>query len=235
MPLHRRKVSQALIDRLLSMICEGYWTPGDKLPPQRELARLLDVGMSSIREALQSLQTMGIIEIRHGDGAYLIETPTNEMYSRMVSLSLQMGKTDLEMLFEARGIIETGFAFFAAERATDQQIVELFEILEAERAALQAGNRNETYKHDIAFHKKIAEIAYNEFLQQIVQSLYDALEDVLRVLPQTMEGWRWHYNVANEIRDRSPMKASEAMRTLVIASGARLLPYLNHNSNGHKD
>jgi GntR family transcriptional repressor for pyruvate dehydrogenase complex len=213
------------------MICEGYWKSGDKLPPQRELAHALDVGMSSIREALQSLQNMGIIEIRHGDGAYVIETPTNEMYSRMVSVSLQMGKTDLEMLFEARGIIETGFAYFAAERATDDQISELFEILEQERAAILAQDQEETHRMDIAFHKKIAEIAVNDFLEQIVESLFTALSDVLQVLPHTMEGWRWHYNVAVEIRNRNPMRASEAMRTLVFASGARLLPYFKNNGS----
>lgn len=232
-PIHRRKVSQALIDRLLEMISDGYWKPGDMMPPQRELAKALDVGMSTLREALLSLQSMGVLEMRHGNGTYLVESPKYEIYSRMVNLSLAIGKTDLEMLFEARGVIETGFAFYAAERASPQQIEELFQILENERQAIINNDRYETYLLDISFHKKIAAISANDFLQQLVGTLFDALADILQVLPQTMEGWKWHFNVADAIRDHSPMKASEAMRTLVMASSTRLLPYLDSKSNGN--
>jgi GntR family transcriptional regulator, transcriptional repressor for pyruvate dehydrogenase complex len=231
LPIHRRQISQAIIDRLLSMIGDGYWAPGDKLPPQRELAKKFDVGMSTLREGLQSLQTMGILELRHGDGTYLASTPSQEIYSHMMNVSLAMGKMDLLSLFEARGIIETGFSYLAAERATDEQIRELFNILEQEKIAIEKGQRERTHELDLSFHKKIAEISNNEFLGQIVGSLFKALDEVLRILPQTNEGWRWHQNVAIAIGNHDPMKASEEMRTLVNASGARLFPYLN---NGHK-
>ena len=228
-PLHRRKVSQALIDRLLSMISEGFWNPGDRLPPQRELASSLDVGLSTLREALQSLQAMGVLELRHGDGTYLAESPSHDLYSYMFNISRAMGKPDLEMLFEARGVLETGFAYYAAERANDEQIDDLFMILDQQLANIKNNNRELTYELDLAFHKKIAEIANNEFLQEIVGSLFETLGEVLQILPQTIEGWRWHQIVAEHIRNHEPMKASEAMRTLVIASGTRLLPYLNGN------
>ncbi len=231
LPIHRRQISQAIIDRLLSMIGDGYWAPGDKLPPQRELAKKFDVGMSTLREGLQSLQTMGILELRHGDGTYLANTPSQEIYSHMMNVSLAMGKMDLLSLFEARGIIETGFSYLAAERATDEQIKDLFSILEQEKIAIEKVQRERTHELDLSFHKKIAEISNNEFLGQIVGSLFTALDEVLRILPQTNEGWRWHQNVAIAIGNHDPMKASEAMRTLVNASGARLFPYLN---NSHK-
>ena len=111
--------------------------PGDKLPPQRDLAEALDVGMSTLREALQALHSMGILEVRHGDGTYMAENPPQEVYSQMVNVSLAMGEVDLQMLFEARGILETGFAFIAAERATDEEISQLFQILEQERTCVE--------------------------------------------------------------------------------------------------
>ena len=224
-PIHRRQVSQALIDRLLSMISEGYWMPGEKLPPQRELAASLGVGMSTLREALQSLQTMGILKMLHGDGTYLEDSPSQVIYSHMVTVSLAMSKNNMQMLFDARGVIETGFAFFAAEHATEEQIKKLFQILEDERQAILDSSHDQIHSLDLEFHKTIAEIADNDFLQQIIDSLFTALDEILQIIPQTMEGWRWHYNVAVEIRNHDPMKASEAMRTLVNASGARLLPY----------
>jgi len=224
-PIHRRQVSQALIDRLLSMISEGYWMPGEKLPPLRELAASLGVGMSTLREALQSLQTMGILKMLHGDGTYLEDSPSQVIYSHMVTVSLAMSKNNMQMLFDARGVIETGFAFFAAEHATEEQIKKLFQILEDERQAILDSSHDQIHSLDLEFHKTIAEIADNDFLQQIIDSLFTALDEILQIIPQTMEGWRWHYNVAVEIRNHDPMRASEAMRTLVNASGARLLPY----------
>ena len=132
-PIHKRQISKATIDRLLSMIKDGYWAPGEKLPPQRELAESLSIGMSTLREALQSLQTMGILEVRHGDGTYVSDR-VNDRFENSLSMSLAMGELDLQMLFEARGILEPGFAYFAANRATKEQVEKLFEILEDELA-----------------------------------------------------------------------------------------------------
>ncbi len=229
-PIHRRQVSQATVDRLLAMINDGYWSPGDKLPPQRDLAEALDVGMSTLREALQALNSMGILEAHHGNGTYLAENPPQEVYSQMVNISLAMGKLDLQMLFEARGILETGLAFIAAERATEEQAAALFQILEKEKACIEAGNREETHQLDMEFHKKIGEIADNPFLQQIERTLFSTLDEVLRVLPQTLQGWQWHYDVAIEIGNHKPMRAAEAMRTLVNASGARLFPFMQRKN-----
>ena len=182
--------------------------------------------MSTLREGLQSLQTMGILELRHGDGTYLANTPSQEIYFHMVNVSLAMGKMDLLSLFEARGVIETGFSYFAAERGTDEQIKELFDILEQEKTAIDRGQRDRTHDLDLSFHKKIAEIANNDFLSQIVGSLFEALEEVLRVLPQTNEGWRWHENVAIAIREHDPMKASESMRYIGECFWREIIPLL---------
>ncbi|MDX9864947.1 MAG: FadR/GntR family transcriptional regulator [Anaerolineaceae bacterium] len=224
-PVHRRQITKATIDRLLSMIRDGYWLPGERLPAQRELAEALGVGMSTLREALQSLQTMGILEMRHGEGTFVTNHP-NDMYDRLVEMSLAMGETDLQMLFEAREILETGFAFYAAIRATDEQIDNLFDILEKERVAIESGMKKVGHNLDLAFHRLIAEIVSNKFLAQIDDTLFNALEELFHVLPQTLEGWHWHYEVAVGIRNRDPFQASEAMRTLIEASAAHYLPHM---------
>lgn len=224
-PVHRRQITKATLDRLLSMIREGYWMSGDQLPPQRELAEALGVGMSTLREALQSLQTMGIVDMRHGEGTFIANQP-NDMYGRLVEISLAMGETDLQMLFEAREILETGFAFCAANRATDEQVEALFDILQKEHSLIGTERREEGHELDLAFHHMVAEMTHNKFLTQIDDTLFSALDEVLHLLPQTREGWQLHMDVAEGIRNRDPFQASEAMRTLIEASAARYLPYL---------
>jgi DNA-binding FadR family transcriptional regulator len=225
-PVHRRQITKATIDRLLWMIREGYWSPGDQLPPQRELAEALGVGMSTLREALQSLQTMGIVDMRHGEGTFVTSQP-RDMYDRLVEMSLAMGESDLQMLLEAREILETGFAFHAANRATDEQLTEIFNILDKELGVIDSDHKEDIRELDLAFHHLIAEMTHNKFLTQIDGTLFHALDEILHRLPLTHEGWQLHYEVAVGIRSRDPFQASEAMRTLIEATAARYVPYIN--------
>ena len=232
-PVHRRQISSATIDRLLSMISDGYWLPGEQLPPQRELSKALGVGMSTLRESLQSLQMMGILEMRHGEGTFVTNRPY-DTYEKLLDLSLALGDLDTEMLFEARGIVESGFAYHAATRATEDQINELFEILEKEAQCIEAGEAECCHDLDLSFHRLIAEMARNKFLQQIDGTLFKALDKLLRVLPQTKKGWRLHYAVAEAIRDRDPFQASESMHTLIEASAAQYVPLMKFDTLNKK-
>jgi len=224
-PVHRRQISSATIDRILSMISDGYWEPGECLPPQRELAKSLGVGMSTLREALQSLQTMGVLEMRHGSGTYVSNQPFTA-YGKIIDMSVGLASMDLEMFFEARGIIETGLAYLAAQHGTDEQINKLFKILDGELEYLDEEHNNLYHDLDLDFHRLISEMANNQFLAQINVALFNVLDKLFRVLPLTKEGWRLHFSVAEAIRDRSPFNASEAMRTLIEASSAKYLPYM---------
>ncbi len=224
-PIHRRQITTAVIDRILSMIAEGYWQPGEALPAQRELAKSLGVGMSTLREALQSLQTMGVLEMRHGEGTFVSDNP-NGIYERLIDISLASGEMDMQSLFEAREILETGIAYHAARRATEEQVQRLFEILEIERRQIESGQGEHLFELDFDFHRLIAEMARNRFLEQVDNTLRNALAVLLRKLPLTMEGWKLHCKVAEGIRDRKPFQALEAMRTLIEVTAARYLPYM---------
>ncbi len=232
-PVHRRQISSATIDRLLSMISDGYWLPGEQLPPQRELAKSLGVGMSTLREALQSLQMMGLLEMRHGEGTFITNRPY-DTYEKLLDLSLTLGDLDVEMLFEARGILESGFAYHAATRASEDQINTLFEILKKEEQCIDAGQAECCHDLDLSFHQMIAEMAHNSFLQQIDGTLFKALDKLLRILPQTKKGLRLHCAVAEAIRDRDPFRASESMHTLIEASAAQYVSLIKLDMVGTK-
>ncbi len=224
-PVHRRQISSATIDRILSMISEGFWEPGECLPPQRELAKSLGVGMSTLREALQSLQTMGVLEMRHGSGTYVSNQPFTA-YGKIIDVSVGLASMDLEMFFEARGIIESGLAYLAAQHATDEQISKLFEILDGELEYIDEENNDLYHDLDLSFHRLVSEMANNQFLEQINDAIFKVLDMLFRILPLTKEGWKLHFAVAKAIRDRAPFIASEAMRTLIEASSAKYLPYM---------
>jgi len=190
--------------------------------------------MSTLREALQSLQTMGVLEMRHGSGTYVSKQPFTA-YGKIIDMSVGLASLDLEMFFEARGIVESGLAYLAAEHATDEQINELFAILDGQLEYIDQEHNDIYHDLDLNFHRLISEMASNQFLLQINETLYKVLEKLFRILSLTKEGWRLHFAVAEAIRDRSPFEASEAMRTLIEASSARYLPYMKMAAEKYKN
>ncbi len=232
-PIHTVHMSKATIDRLLEMIREGYWSPGDRLPPQRELAKTLGIGMSTLREALQSLQAMGILEMHHGEGTYVSEQPY-QVIERILGMSLSLGDLDLRSLFEARIVLEGGIAYQAAAKASDEQIAELFRNLEDQEKAVREGRMPEMDNLDLAFHRKIAEMAGNEFLQQVADMLMHTLEQFLRNVPHTPEGLRLHKAIAEEIRLHKPQASFDAVRKLIETTEARYMTFIRGHDGQKK-
>ena len=223
-PIQRKDVTSGIVDQILGMIRDGYWTDGECLPSQRELAKQMDVSMASLREALSSLQAMGVLEMRQGSGTYVTDQ-TVVPGEKLIELSLGMAGIDLEMFFEARAVIEPGLAALAAEHATDEQVDRLSKILEDQLAVFDTNDNEQFHELDMAFHQLIAQIANNKFLSQINDTLFKNLDKLFHVLPLTRDGWRLHQDVAEAIRDRSPGRAYATMKTLVTYSAEKYLPF----------
>src|SRR3954463_12239618 len=121
--------------RLIALITERQLRPGDRLPPERELAASMGVSRSSLREALRALAMVGVTEMRHGDGTYLTSLEPDALM-RPVGLVLALSDSGLEELFEARKLVEPGLAALAAERIEDAAAEELRACAEASPEAL---------------------------------------------------------------------------------------------------
>ncbi len=224
-PVHRKDLTSEIIDSVIRMISDGDWELGEKLPSQRKLASLMDVSMASLREALYSLQAIGVLEMRHGSGTYITSNMINPG-EKIIELSMLLGHLDIKKFFEARDVIETGLAGLAGDHATGVQIDTLFQILEEQRIAFDIDNDEHLHNLDLAFHQQLADMANNEILSQINDSLLKNLDKLFRVLPLSKEGWILHKNVAEAIQDRSPSKAYRAMKELIQFSYNKYLPYI---------
>src|SRR5690348_5907311 len=118
-PPRRRKLTEAVAQQLLEQIREQKLRPGTRMPSERELMRALNVGRSTVREALNGLALLGVIEIRHGQGAFVAAVP-GEGVSEELGAALAKGVT--RDLLEARKAIEVEVARLAAVRRTDQDL-----------------------------------------------------------------------------------------------------------------
>lgn len=150
-PVHLATAVDEVADRLLTAIALGEFLPGDRLPVERELAKLLGVGRATVREAVGRLRTAGVVDIRRGrlGGAYVRESWTATS-ADAVRRTLGPRLPELERLFDVRARVEELVARAAAERRTSADVAVLRDALAAFRAAREPAeeHRSDTRLHD---------------------------------------------------------------------------------------
>jgi len=148
--------------------------PGEMLPPERELVRRFGVSRGSIRDAIRSLEAVGVLEPRQGIGTVVREVPEDAVVGPVAGVSLQKRKAIRDLL-EVRCVIEPALAHRAALHATPQQIAEMQAILARQRQKVFWGEIGS--EEDAAFHYAIALAANNSVMMKLVHALMDLLRE----------------------------------------------------------
>jgi GntR family transcriptional repressor for pyruvate dehydrogenase complex len=221
-PAPRRKLTEAVAQQLLDQIRQQRLQPGARMPSERELMTALNVGRSTVREALNGLALLGVIEVRHGQGAFVAAIP-NENLSGELGAALAKGVT--RDLLEARKAIEVEVARLAAQRHTEQDLKSLRNAIKAQEASLTGAP---TSAHESAdFHLELAGAAHNEVLAGIVFSFMPLLEEVGPAL-EDLPGYReWETEEHREIFEA--VSSGDADR-----AGARMAAHLEAMVHHHE-
>jgi GntR family transcriptional repressor for pyruvate dehydrogenase complex len=170
--VRKTRVYREIVDQIRGLIAAGRIKPGDRLPPERELAELFKASRNSVRDAIRVLEQMGLIESRQGDGTYARSVSAEEL-AEPLALMLLQSRTQMRELWEVRRVLEPALAEFAAERITDEELDELETILEVQRRKVETGFL--ALEEDTAFHYGIAEAARNTVMLRAVDTLVDLL------------------------------------------------------------
>jgi GntR family transcriptional repressor for pyruvate dehydrogenase complex len=195
------------------LVAEGRLKPGDKLPPERELAEVFGVSRTSVRDAIRVLETQGFVEARHGEGTVIREVPIDAIV-RPLADALTASKDLVADLFDMRKMLEPPLARVAAYRATAEDVAALEEILERQAAKVARGETG--IEEDTSFHYRIALAAKNQVVQRMIDVIMDLLrESRVRSLhgagrgEKSLEG---HRHILEAIRRRDPDAAAQRMR-----------------------
>jgi len=168
----RRKLSDQVLERLREMIVRGELGPGDLMPSERTLMERFGVGRPAVREAMQSMNTLGLISISHGERARVSELSADLMFRQMdmvARMLLSASPDNLEHLKEARRLFEVGMVRIASQNATSDDIAELNKLIEAQRE--QLGDPAAFIKGDMAFHIKISSMSGNPIFQAVSEAM----------------------------------------------------------------
>ncbi|MCU1545657.1 MAG: GntR family transcriptional regulator [Homoserinimonas sp.] len=165
--IKRESLSAQIIKSLTEYFFSGSLLAGSKLPSERQLAETLGVSRSAVRDAIQSLGLLGVVDIRQGDGTYLRDTGS-ELLPRVIEWGLFLGERRVMDLVEARQQVEISLAGLAARRRTDDDVAALRAILEQMD---NASGPEEFVRLDISFHAAIAKAARNSVLADVLSNI----------------------------------------------------------------
>lgn len=215
-----KRVYEQIAEQIGDMIRSERYRAGDRIPPERDLAKLLGVSRPSVREAMIALEAAGLIEVRVGDGTYVREAGASAMVMPW-SAGADPGPGPLEQ-FQARRLIETDVAARAAISATASEIQELAELVaEMERVYPTLDDFND--KLGFRFHTSLARAARNGVLTNVVEYLWTLRDsDMWRHLRRrvvTPENRRQvvidRREIVAGIAERNPARAKAAMIALL--------------------
>lgn len=231
-PLKKSRLSEEIVEYIKELIVQGRLKPTDKLPSERDLAERFDVGRPTVREAIRTLELIGLVEVFSGHKGTTIKNPELDTY--MESLREQMGwmiqieRTTLQQLAEVRDSLETRIALLAAERATKDQLKDMKTILKDMKSCTD--DTDAYLEKGIAFHSVMARSTqnpiffaiWNAFADLIFKYYRDLLKDLDKKILKKL--YLVNVNVYEAILSKDPAKIQLAMSEHIVAEHEILWP-----------
>ncbi|GAK00068.1 FadR/GntR family transcriptional regulator [Geomicrobium sp. JCM 19055] len=201
----RTTLAQHVEESIVDLLMTNKLKPGDKLPPEMELIDMLGVSRPVLREAITSLESLGIVKRKTRDGTYFTERISSKPFKTMLSLM----NDNIEGIIEARMTLELGLVTLAAEKITDEQLEALHETI----IAIETKEDNDYGQYDLEFHHIIASSVDNPIMQGMMDSLLLAHEKVNKQIQyREKEKTVAHHRAIYEgLKERNPQATFQAM------------------------
>jgi GntR family transcriptional repressor for pyruvate dehydrogenase complex len=186
---------------------------GDTLPSQDEMARSLGVSRASLREALNRLALMGLIEMRHGKGTYVRTARPHDLMNSLSSL-LILDKVSAAELLEARFHVESALAALAALNATDEDLARILQLIVRMEKDPKAQDIDGFVAFDTQLHKAFAQAAKNPVLVKVLEILWSVLPQRIRHITtpeQIPSFFAFHREIYGALERHDPAAARLAM------------------------
>lgn len=207
----RKQLADQIAEDLQERILKGEWRQGEKLPTEFELIELLNVGRGTVREAVKILVARNILEIRRGNGTYVVEKPGQmedpfgfAFYSDKIQLA--------DDLCEVRLLLEPDIASLAAQRATKEEVAYIEECCRKVEEVIARGEPH--MEVDVIFHEAVAAASHNRVIANIVPVIQQGVSVFAEVTNSSLTEMtvQTHRQVADAIARHDSNAAYAAMR-----------------------
>jgi GntR family transcriptional regulator, transcriptional repressor for pyruvate dehydrogenase complex len=205
----RRRLYEQIAQQLLAHIRTSGLRPGDRLPPERELAAKLGVSRASLAQALVALEILGVVDVRHGNGAVIVSLISDHQ----VVESLRAHASRLPEIIEARAALEVKLASLAASRRTEDDLRAIDTALSDMAADIEAGGRG--IEGDESFHAAVTAAGHSSLLARLMREISDLIAETrvesLGQPGRPAQSLAGHRAIAEAIRAGDPSAAATAM------------------------
>lgn len=210
-PIKKANISEQVFEQLKQQLLLGEWKQGEKIPSENELAAAFEVSRVTVRQALQKLTVLGLIETRLGEGSFVKEVKLGVHMNTLIPMAY-LGEQSLLEVLEFRQVVEVKTAELAAMRATEQDVKDLEKIFE--RMLEYKDVARKFSEADLDFHLKIAEITKNS----LIIETHNIIKDILSVAMQRIVdkrgntgGLHYHKMLLQAIKEHDCEKTKQIM------------------------
>ncbi len=221
-PVRSRNTFEETVECIAGAIKARLLSPGDRLPPERELARQLGISRATLREALRVLINAGYLEVKPGrtGGTFVARWPEPPRAPEQTAIIVRV-RDQLPSLLDFRRAVEPTAAALAAQRATPTELADLERILRELSGTEEAFARYRA--GDTRFHVGIARAAKSPLIHQAVVEVQTALTEILDLIvyhsPRVLEhSTEYHWRIYEALCHRAPDKASQLMLDHITAT-----------------
>jgi GntR family transcriptional repressor for pyruvate dehydrogenase complex len=211
--INRKHLYEEVAIQIEKMVLNETLKVGDKLPPEKNLAENFGVSRNILREALKTLKERGLIEVRTGDGVYIVK-PTVDTLKDMVNRLIVLGDVSIDELFEFRLAIEVKACGLAAEKINKDEIMELEEIISLMKQDID--DVGKWAEEELQFHLLIAKASKNKLFHSFINPVSNLLFDLFlkgRQNPEAkIEGIEGHISIVECLKTRDKNLAEDAMK-----------------------
>ncbi len=220
--IHVHSAPEILVEQILRQVRSGDLAPGARMPPQRELARMFEVGLGTVRESIKILMAMGYLEVVRGKGTFITqELPGSTQEGSRFHQALEA--VSLAELLETREIVECGAARVAAETADPERVERLKDVLESLR---RSSRSNEVFHPvDFDFHIALAEATGNKVIAEIVKLLVDKAHHYIEFMGGSLKTFE-RFNI-----ERAIATAETVVAAVTAGDGERAAAAMHEHLN----
>ena len=220
--MEAKRLSQTIAERMRFLIRSGDLAVGERLPPERELCDSFGVSRTALREALRILEANGLVQIKVGAaGGAIVTTPSFGTVGAGISDLLSMSALSAANVTEARRIIELGIVPVVCERATEEDVTELFALCDSAADRRAAGDYS--ISDSFGFHLRLAQATHNPAIAMLFQSFHEPILSSLSEADHTgVQGVDEHRKVVEAISQHDAEKALAAMSQHLDRTVARV-------------
>jgi GntR family transcriptional repressor for pyruvate dehydrogenase complex len=218
----QQRLGHEVAERLRGDLTGGVFKPGEKLPPERELMTRYSAGRNTVREAVQGLVALGMLEVKAGSGT-TVSRPDGRVAIARTMTDRPFDEAALVDLVEFRLLLEGEAASLAAERATQEDMALIRERLAAYQDAVRRSE--DVYTHDVAFHRAVCAAARNRLYLEVIDMSAQLLEGAMRAADRApgdvLKAAEEHALIAHHVLLGDAGAARKAMRAHILGGNER--------------